>query len=243
MQIDPAGLEKAQLYHLMISCVVPRPIAWVSTIAPDGTPNAAPFSYFQALCSQPPTIMISVGTRRDGRAKDTRANIEATREFVVNVVSEDSGARMAMTSVSYEPGESEFEHVGLEAAPSVMVRPPRIAECAVALECRLDRVLEIGASGILIAEVVLFHVRDDVLTERNTVDPDKLRPLGRLGGSNYAPLREVLEITPQGEVRGDLVGAWTHLHDRTLAADLTADERLHISALAEQVAGALGRHE
>jgi flavin reductase (DIM6/NTAB) family NADH-FMN oxidoreductase RutF len=235
MQIDPAGLDKADVYRLMISCIVPRPIAWVSTVAPDGTLNAAPFSYFQALSSQPPTILISVGRRRDGRPKDTRANIEATGEFVVNVVGEESGARMVMSSVGYEPDESEFEKVGLEPAPSVKVKPPRIAECAVALECKLDRVLEIGPSGILIAEIVLFHVRDDLLTANNTVDPAKLRPLGRLGGSNYAPLREVLEISQQGEVNGDVLAAWRHLRERTLAADLTDEERDAIRALAREV--------
>jgi flavin reductase (DIM6/NTAB) family NADH-FMN oxidoreductase RutF len=236
MQIDPAGLDKADVYRLMISCIVPRPIAWVSTVAPDGTLNAAPFSYFQALSSQPPTIMISVGRRRDGRPKDTRRNIEATGEFVVNVVGEDSGARMVMTSVGYEPDESEFEKVGLEPVPSVKVKPPRIAECAVALECRLDRVFEIGPSGIALGEIVLFHVRDDLLTDGKTVDPNKLRPLGRLGGSCYAPLREVLEITAQGEVKGDVVAAWRHLRDRTLGADLTDEERDRIRSLVDEVA-------
>lgn len=239
MQIDPAGLDKADVYRLMISCIVPRPIAWVSTAAPDGTLNAAPFSYFQALSSQPPTVVISVGKRRDGRPKDTRRNIEATGEFVVNVVGEESGPRMVMSSVGYEPGESEFEKLGLEPVPSVRVEPPRIAECAVALECKLDRMLEIGPSGILLGEIVLFHVRDDLLTANHTVDAAKLRPLGRLGGSNYAPLREVLEINQQGEVKSDLAGAWRHLRDRTLAADLNGEERERIRSIVDEIANGL----
>jgi flavin reductase (DIM6/NTAB) family NADH-FMN oxidoreductase RutF len=235
MQIDPASLDKAGLYYLMTSCVVPRPIAWVSTMAPDGTLNAAPFSYFQALSSRPPTIMISVGKRRDGRPKDTRANIEATGEFVVNVVGEGSGAHMVMTSVGYEPHESEFDKVGLVPEPSVKVKPPRIAECAVALECRLDRVFEVGDSGICLGEIVLFHVRDDVLTEAKTVDPEKLRPLGRLGGTSYQPFRERLEINQQGEVRGDLVAAWRNLTERTRAAGLSDEERAEIKRIASSL--------
>jgi len=220
MQIDPAGLEGRDLYRLMISVVVPRPIAWVSSLSAGGVLNAAPFSYFQALSSSPPTVMISVGRRRGGAAKDTRANIEATKEFVVNVVGEPSAARMVESSVDHPPEVSEFDAVGLEPAPSVKVKPPRIAESAVSLECRLDRVIEIGASGICIGEVVLFHVRDDVLADDRTVDPWKLRPVGRLGGSSYAPLREVLSITREGDteiVDAELLELWRDLRGKTIA--------------------------
>lgn len=218
--VDPAGLDPVQLYRLMISVVVPRPIAWVSTVSEDGVRNAAPFSYFQALSSRPPMVMIAVGKRRGGAFKDTRANIEATGEFVVNIVSEPSGAAMVKTSVGYEPDEDEFERVGLEAAPSERVAPPRIAASAVSLECKLDRVLEVGTSGVCIGEVLLFHVRDDVLSEDGTVDPVRLRPLGRLGGSNYAPLREVTEITQEGTVRtvhAELLEVWRGLRRSTVA--------------------------
>jgi len=201
MLIDPAGMAGPDLYRLMISAIVPRPIAWTSTLSPEGVPNAAPFSYFQALSSRPPTVMISVGRRRDGTPKDTRRNIEATGEFVVNIVSEASAGRMVMTSVDFPPETSEFEEVGLSPAPSTKVRPPRIAESAVALECRLDRVIDVGPSGICLGEVVAFHVRDDVLAaDGKTVDPWKLKPLGRLGGSLYAPLREVWSIDRDGKV-------------------------------------------
>jgi flavin reductase (DIM6/NTAB) family NADH-FMN oxidoreductase RutF len=204
----------------MISVVVPRPIAWVSTVAPDGTTNAAPFSYFQALSSVPPVVMIAVGRKREGVAKDTRTNIEATREFVVNVVSEESAARMVKTSVAYDHGVSEFDEVGLGAAPSVRVRPPRIAECAVALECRLDRVIEVGTTGVLVGEVVLFHLRDDVVGAGGTVDPVKLRPLGRLGGTGYMPLREVWDVTPEAgpaTTASDLLDVWRELRAENVA--------------------------
>ena len=195
MRIDPAHLDARQLYHLMITCVVPRPIAWVSSQSVDGILNAAPFSYFQALSSAPPTVMISVGKRREGDDKDTRANIEATGEFVVNIVSEESAQRMVHTAAGLEPEESEFESAGLEPVPSEIVAPPRIAESKVSMECKLDRVLEIGNSGILIGNIVMFHIDDSVATPEGTVDPAKLKPLARLGGPHYSPLREVAEIT------------------------------------------------
>jgi flavin reductase (DIM6/NTAB) family NADH-FMN oxidoreductase RutF len=220
MRIDPADLDSRDLYRLMISAIVPRPIAWVSTISPDGATNAAPFSYFQALSSSPPSLMISVGKRRDGSDKDTRANIEATGEFVVNVVSEESAEHMVRSSVAYEPGQSEFEEVGFEPAPSEVVKPPRIAESAVSMECRLDRVLEIGKSGILIGTIQLFHVRDDVVGDDGNVDPHKLRPLGRLGGQNYAPLREVLQVTadaPPTALHAEVLDAWAEVRDRSIA--------------------------
>lgn len=220
MLIDPAGLDAKALYRLMISIVVPRPIAWTTTIGPDGVLNAAPFSYFQALSSKPPMVMISVGQRKNGAPKDTRRNIEATREFVVNLVSEGSGVRMVRTSVDYPPEVSEFAEAGLTPVRSEKVRPPRIGESAVSLECRLDRVLDVGTSGICIGEVVLVHVRDDVLAADGTVDPWKLRPLARLGGASYAPLREVAEITTDGGARtlqGDLLEVWSELRAATLA--------------------------
>lgn len=196
MRIDPAGMAARDLYRLMITLVVPRPIAWVSTVSASGKLNAAPFSYFQAVSSRPPVLLISCGRRRDGRKKDTWENVEATREFVVNVVSEASAARMVATSADTD--ESEFETVGLAPLSSERVRPPRIAECLASMECRLERVVEIGPNGILFGEVVLFHVDDAVLDADGTADPARLKPLGRLGGSLYAPLREVLSIGREG---------------------------------------------
>ncbi len=223
MRIDPAGLDARALYHLMISVVVPRPIAWVSTVGPDGVLNAAPFSYFQALSSRPPLVMISVGNRRDGTPKDTRRNIEASRDFVVNVVSESSAERMVASAADH--ASSEFDAAGLKAVASEKVRAPRIAECLVALECRLDRVLEVPGSGICIGEVVLFHLDDSILDGQGNADPAKLKPLGRLGGSLYAPLREILEIPGRGAGAArvvtaedeELLALWRELRTRSAA--------------------------
>lgn len=219
MLVEPDGLDAKALYRLMISIIVPRPIAWTSTISADGVLNAAPFSYFQALSSKPPMVMISVGQRRGGTAKDTRSNIEATREFVVNLVSEGSGVRMVRTSVDYPPEVSEFAEASLTPVPSTKVRPPRIGESAVSLECRLDQVLDVGTSGVCIGEVVAIHIRDDVLAADGTVDPWKLRPLARLGGASYAPLREIVEITTDGSARtaeSEMIDFWRELRGNTL---------------------------
>jgi len=225
MQIDPAALSPPEIYRLMISVVVPRPIAWVSTRSPQGALNAAPFSYFQALSSRPPMVMISVGKKRGGEWKDTRRNIEATGEFVIGIVSEESAERMVRTAGDFDYEVSEFEEAGLSALPSTRVRPPRIGECAVSMECRLDRILEYGASAICIGEVLLFHVRDDLLLPDRTVDPWGLRPLARLGGNGYAPLREVIEIPRDHPAVASRLAAedeellrfWSDLRGRTAA--------------------------
>ncbi|MHC4449728.1 MAG: flavin reductase family protein [Planctomycetota bacterium] len=132
MQIDPTNLEPRDIYRLMISVIVPRPIAWVSTQSPDGVLNAAPFSYFQALGGNPPMVMIAVGNRRTGESKDTRRNIEATGEFVVNLVGEQNGPAMVRSSVDHPYGVSEFEQAGLTAVASEIVAPPRIGGRAAA---------------------------------------------------------------------------------------------------------------
>ena len=220
MQVDPADKDPRELYRLMISVIVPRPIAWVSTVSPDGVPNAAPFSYFQALGSKPPTVMIAVGNRRTGDPKDTRRNIEATGEFVVNVVDEAAGGAMVRSSIDHPYGVSEFEEAGLEALPSERVAPPRIGGCAVSLECRLDRVLEIAGSGICIGAIVLFHVDDRVVGEDGLVDPVRLNPLGRMGGQGYATLRETVAIDQTGSVRtthSAKLDLWRELRDRSIA--------------------------
>jgi flavin reductase (DIM6/NTAB) family NADH-FMN oxidoreductase RutF/uncharacterized damage-inducible protein DinB len=247
MLVDPARLAAPDLYKLMISVVVPRPIAWVSTLSPEGVANAAPFSYFQALSSHPPMVMVSVGPRRGGAPKDTRRNIEATREFVVNIVSESSASPMVRTSVDHPPETSEFDIVGLERARSEKVRPPRIAESAVAMECRLDRVLEIGSSAICIGEVLLFHIREDVLGADGTVDPWKLRPLGRLGGADYAPLREVTAIGRDGAattLESDLLDLWRDLRRRSvaMARALTTEHLQHAIGDGGDTVGRVLRH-
>jgi len=201
MQIDPSTLSRANAYHFLISAIVPRPIAFVSTADARGHTNAAPFSYFTGVSSSPPSLLICSGRRRDG-IKDTQRNIVATREFVVNVVVEEMMNAVAIAGVDHPPGTSEFEMTGLTPAPSVKVAAPRIAESPVNLECRLLEIHEVAGTAIIVGEVVWIHLRDDLVatspdgaegTSGHVIDIGRLRPIARLGGDGYTRLGEVFE--------------------------------------------------
>ncbi|HEU5180138.1 MAG TPA: flavin reductase family protein [Candidatus Polarisedimenticolia bacterium] len=189
MEIDPGGLDRRAAYKLMISLIVPRPIAWVSTVSPEGGVNLAPFSYFNGICSHPPILMIAVGARR-GERKDTWRNIDQTRQFVVNLVVPELVDAMVITSGEYPPEVDEFKSAGLTPAPSTKVSPPRIAESPVSMECELERIVEVERTALILGKVVLYHVRDDLL-HQGSVDPTKLKPVARLGDDFYSYLGEV----------------------------------------------------
>jgi len=193
--IDPSKLTARERYKWMIASIVPRPIAFVSTVSPDGDVNLAPFSYFCGIASTPPVLAISVGPRRNGERKDTLRNVESTGEMVVSLVTEELAQPMVLTSGEWPEGRNEFEIAGLSPAPSDLVRPPRVAESPLAIECRVLQRVPVGddPSWIVLGEVLRIHVRDDVLTN-GMPDPKKLRPLARLGGDLYAHLGEILEI-------------------------------------------------
>mgnify|MGYP001579337837 CR=1 FL=1 len=192
MILDPTSVRPGAFYQFMISVVVPRPIAFVSTMSPEGQLNAAPFSYFNAITNQPPLLGISIN-RRGGVPKDTLRNIERTREFVVNTVDEALGLRMVQTSGDWPADVDEFQLTGLTPIPSDLVRPPRVGESPVSMECRLHRIIELGATFFVVGEILRAHVKDEVLTN-GRVDIDKLRPLGRLGGDGYSVVREVIHM-------------------------------------------------
>jgi flavin reductase (DIM6/NTAB) family NADH-FMN oxidoreductase RutF len=187
--VDPRELSQRAMYRFMIGIVLPRPIAFVSTVSADGAFNVAPFSYFNAISSQPPLVGISV-THRDGQPKDTLRNIQETGEFVVNIVNEKLLERVVHASGEWPREVDEFQLTGLTAVKSDLVRAPRVAESPASLECRLFRVIELGNSFFVVGEIVRAHVADDVLTD-GRVDPVKLRPVGRLGGDGYSVVREV----------------------------------------------------
>jgi len=199
MQIDPHDLTVKAAYSLFISTIVPRPIAWVSTLSPAGQPNLAPFSFFMGITSDPPTLAVAIGRRR-GEPKDTARNIEAGREFVVNVVTADLAGAMVLTSGDFPPAVNEFAEVGLTPLRSERVKPPRVRESPLHMECRLERLIAIGHSGtaLAIGEVVLFHIADELWTGQD-VDVARLKPLGRLGRALYAPVDRTLVI-PRPEV-------------------------------------------
>lgn len=185
MIIAPDSLTPKDLYFLLTSIVVPRPIALVTSISESGIVNAAPFSFFNAVCADPPMLMLSI-ERRQGRQKDTSRNILSRREFVVNVVAEEIAEAMNVTSAAFPPDVSEVEQAGLSLSPSTFVSVPRLAGSPVNLECRLARWMEIGngPSDLILGEIAAFHVRDDLFTE-GRVDPLKLKAVGRFSGSRY----------------------------------------------------------
>jgi flavin reductase (DIM6/NTAB) family NADH-FMN oxidoreductase RutF len=190
MHIDPEGLSRPDRYHLLISAIVPRPIAWVSTRFPEGGVNVAPFSFFNGISSSPPLLMVCVGRRRDGSPKDTLANAKLTGEMVVNIVSRELAEVMVETSAALPPGVSEAEEAGLELADSNVIATPRIAAAPVAFECEVDRTIEFEGTTMIVGRIVSVHVSDDVATEQGTVDFDRLRPVGRLGGKEYLDPQE-----------------------------------------------------
>jgi flavin reductase (DIM6/NTAB) family NADH-FMN oxidoreductase RutF len=191
LDIDPDHLDRRAAYKLLISAVVPRPIAFVSTISPEGRTNVAPFSFFNGVSSHPPVLMIAVGSRRTGR-KDTWNNIEATGEFVVNLVVPEIVDAMVLASGEYPPEVDEIEMTGLTKVPSVRVRPPRIGESPVQMECRLEKLVEVASTALILGRVLLFHVRDDLM-EGGRIDPQKLQPVARLGDDLFTRLGEIFE--------------------------------------------------
>lgn len=186
--IDPSRLPERQVYFLMTSLVVPRPIAWVSTLAPDGTRNIAPHSFFNVVSTNPPIVHFTSSS-----VKDTLRNVRASGEFVVNIVSEDLLEAMNFTATDFPPDEDEFRWADLAAEPSARVAPPRVAAARAALECRLHRELTVGSGIMVFGEVVHAHVADEVWRD-DRVDPEILRPVGRLAGSLYSTTGQVLRL-------------------------------------------------
>lgn len=199
LTIDPSQISQQENYKLIIGSVLPRPIAFVSTVSPEGVPNLAPFSFFNAVCSKPPTLLFCPTYRgSDGVKKDTLVNIEATGEFVVNVVSESIVEAMNQTAAEYPYGVSEFEQSGLTSTPSVVVKPPRVLESPVSMECKLQQIIPVGEGGVgsgfvVLGTIVQYHIRQDVY-ENGRIDVKKLAPVARLAGAAYCPVRDVFEL-------------------------------------------------
>lgn len=209
MNIDPQTLSSTAIYKLLISSVVPRPIAWVSSVDAAGVRNLAPFSYFMAITDQPPTIAFSSSQRAATPAagpakKDTLRNVEATGEFVVNIVDDDRAAQMNLSSGDYAPDVDEFEITKLTPAPSLVVKAPRVAEAPINMECKVVRILPVGRANLVLGEIVQWHIRDDVYDPATgRLDMRRLRPLGRLTGNLYAHIHDIFEMPrPSANYRG-----------------------------------------
>jgi flavin reductase (DIM6/NTAB) family NADH-FMN oxidoreductase RutF len=186
----PSDLEPRYLYSFFTSAIVPRPIAWISTIDQHGVPNLSPFSYFNMMSTRPPVMVFSPGRNiRNGKQKDTYENIKEVGECVIHMVSFALAEKMNHTSASFPRDIDEFKEAGLEAIPSDLVRPLRLKDSPLAFECKIIQVVELGTEGgagcIVICEILKIHVDESILTERGTVDILKLDVIGRLGGNQY----------------------------------------------------------
>jgi len=197
MLLDFEKLTPRESYPWLINAINPRPIAWVSTISADGRTNLAPFSFFQGVCANPPTLLFTGANDRTGKKKDSVVNIEQVPEFVVNVVSYALRDPMNATSAPLPHGESEFEKFNIATAPSTLVKPPRVAASPVSFECKLDRIVRIGegplAGNVVFGTILCAHVSESVITN-GALDPHKLDTIGRMGGNFYTRTTELFEI-------------------------------------------------
>lgn len=197
MELDPAQMKSADVYALMISIIQPRPIAWVSTQGQDGSLNLAPFSFFTGITAKPMSLCYAPVNDRDGRKKDTLLNVEQTGQFVVNIATEETAEKMNQTSADYPYGVSEFEKAGLTPAPSLKVKPPRVKESPVNLECELIQVVTIseGPLGghVVIGRVIYMHINDRIW-KNNAVSHADLKAIGRLEGAWYTRIADTFQM-------------------------------------------------
>lgn len=196
MDIETGTLSAEAAYKLLTGSIVPRPIAWVTTLSENGLPNVAPFSAFTFVSNKPPLIGVSIG-RKLGKLKDTARNILRTSEFVVNIATEALIEQLHQSADEYPADVSETEELSIEVSDSLIVAPPRIASAPINLECRLVQTFEFGDldSCFFVGRVELFRVRDDLLKD-GKIDAAMLRPIARLGGPNYATFGRVVSLRP-----------------------------------------------
>lgn len=194
MIISPKDISPKALYGHMVACISPRPIAWVSTQSDQGISNLAPYSFFNGVGTNPPTLLFSSVNKRDGQKKDTVINIESTGEFVVNVVNFSQAETMNQCGAEYESGISEFDSCNVAHCPSSIVKVPMVKEAPVNMECRLYKIIHIGegpaAANLVIGNILALHIKDEVLDDKGQIDPAKLDTIGRLGGNSYTRTTE-----------------------------------------------------
>lgn len=190
--LNAQGMDTETAYRLLCGVVVPRPVAWITSVDADGLVNAAPFSSYNYVAHSPPMLAVNIGERR-GALKDTARNITRSREFVVNVATEANMELMHQCSAEFAPHVSEVQALGLELLPSQQVKAPRLAASPVQMECRLHQAVRLGRLNTLyIGEVLAFHLSDEVFDGKH-VDSVRMRPVARLGGPYYAALGEVFQ--------------------------------------------------
>lgn len=191
LTIDPKEVPVPQFHAYLLGAVAPRPIAFASTLDVDGNPNLAPFSFFNVFSANPPILIFSPARRgRDNTTKHTFENAKAVRECVINIVNYAMVQQVSLASVEYPKGVNEFEKAGFTAIPSEMVKPFRVKESPVQIECRINEILELGQNGgagnLIICEVLKIHIRKEILNEKGNIDPFKIDQVARLGGDWYS---------------------------------------------------------
>ena len=214
MYYDPDKNDHGLAHSPFKSCVVPRPIGWISTKSPEGLDNLAPYSQFQNLNFDPPYVMFSAGQRTLGGRKDTVANIEATGEFVYNMATYDLRDAVNRSAAEVPPDMDEFELAGVTKAPSVRVKPCRVAESPIQFECRYHETIRLPGNGpqgkgsidVVIGRVVLVHIRDDVIRPDGRIDIARIRPLARLGYYDYTSVESIFEMVIPGNNEALLAG-------------------------------------
>ncbi len=194
MRIDPTELGAERIYRLMTGIVVPRPIAWVTSLSSKGVLNLAPFSAFTSVSQKPPMLAISVG-RKGAEYKDTAHNILDSEEYVIHIADTPLMQALHESSVEHPPEISEVEHLGLETLPCERIKVPRLAAAPVAMECRFRQCLEFGdaKSRLIVGEVMMFHLRDGLVND-GKVETRALDPIARIGGPRYARLGEIVTL-------------------------------------------------
>jgi flavin reductase (DIM6/NTAB) family NADH-FMN oxidoreductase RutF len=204
MIVSPSDLQHSELYGILLNSVAPRPIAWVSTVSASGQLNLAPFSFFNAVCVDPPLLAFAPGLRSSkqpevshGEAKDTLRNVRETKEFVVNIVTYELAQAMNLTSGEYDASVDEFELAKLAPQPSTIVRPPRVAESPVSFECKLHQILDFSpaptSGSLVVGQIVSIHINDAHLKD-GKLDRNSLDLIGRMGGIQYTRTRQRFEM-------------------------------------------------
>lgn len=191
LSIDPTKIPTKDLHQYILGAVAPRPIAFASTLSTDGVPNLAPYSFFNAFSSNPPILIFSSNRRvANNTTKDTLKNVEDTGEVVINVVSHAISRQMALTSIEYPPEVDEFKKAGFTPLPSTLIKPFRVAESPVQMECVVEQILPLGEGGgagnLIFCKIVMMHISEEILTESGRIDPHKIDLMGRMGRFYYA---------------------------------------------------------
>ncbi|MGO3184011.1 MAG: flavin reductase family protein [Aequorivita sp.] len=202
ISIEPKELSTAKLHGYLLGAVSPRPICFASTIDPEGKVNLSPFSFFNVFSAKPPILVFSPARRgRDNTTKHTYENVLKVPEVVINVVSYSMVHQVSLSSTEYDKGVNEFTKAGFTEAPSEIVKPPRVAEAPVQLECKVNKVISLGKEGgagnLVICEVVKLHIKEDILDENGAIDPHKIDTVSRLGGNWYSRAKPGLFEVPK----------------------------------------------